>query len=280
MTTQANGRTDVSVVDTGTEQLLCHIDDGVSVVTFNRPQSRNALSDILTPALRTVMPELATRSDVGCIMLTGAGTAFCAGGDVKTFGGWSEEEQPPEDKIQLLRRRQWTLTGMIHELEKPVIAALPGPAAGAGFSIALSCDLRIAAERAFVTAGFGRIGLSGDYGGSWFLTQLIGTAKARELYYTSDRIGSEECLRLGIFNRVFPNDSFEADAIAFAKQIAGGPPIALRYMKENMNRAITQDLHTCMDMEADRLIRAAATTDFKEAVTAFVEKREPKFTGR
>ncbi len=196
-------------IDTGTEQLLCHIEDRVGVVTLNRPEVRNALSDTLTPALRSIIPELAVRPDVGCIMLTGAGTAFCAGGDVKTFGSWSKEEQTPEDKIQLLRLRQRTLTGMIYELEKPVVAALPGPAAGAGLSIALACDIRIAAARAFVTTGFGKIGLSGDYGGSWFLTQLVGTAKARELYYTSDRIDSEECERLGIFNRVFPDEAFE-----------------------------------------------------------------------
>jgi len=267
-------------VDTGTNQLLCHIEDGVGVVTFNRPESRNALSDILTPALRKIIPELAAKSEVGCLMLTGAGTAFCAGGDVKTFGSWTQEEQTPYEKIQLLRRRQRTLTGMIYELEKPVIAALPGPAAGAGLSIALSCDIRIAAERAFITTGFGKIGLPGDYGGSWFLTRLVGTAKARELYYTSDRIGAEECERLGIFNRVFPNNEFQAEALAFAKRIAAGPPIAIRYMKENLNRAVTQDLHTCLDMEADRLIRASGTEDFQEAVKAFVEKRQPVFRGR
>ena len=267
-------------LDTGTDQLLCHIEERVGVVTLNRPEVRNALSDTLTPALRSIIPELAIRPDVGCIMLTGAGTAFCAGGDVRTFGSLSREEQTPEDKIQLLRRRQRTLTGMIYELEKPVIAALPGPAAGAGLSIALACDIRVAAARAFVTTGFGKIGLSGDYGGSWFLTQLVGTAKARELYYTSERIDAAECERLGIFNRVFADEAFETEALAFAKRIAAGPPLALRYMKENLNRATTQDLHTCLDMEADRLIRASGTQDFQEAVRAFREKRPPVFTGR
>lgn len=270
---------DRQTIDTGTDQLLCHVEDGVGVVTLNRPEARNALSDVLTPALRAVLPELAARRDVGCIVLTGAGQAFCAGGDVKTFGAWSQEECTPDEKVQLLRRRQRTLTGMIFELETPVVAALPGPAAGAGLSIALACDLRVAAERAFVTTGFGKIGLPGDYGGSWFLTQLVGTAKARELYYTSERIGARECERLGIFNRVFPDEHFEADALAFARRIAAGPPIALRYMKENLNRATTQDLSTCLDMEADRLVRASASRDFQEAVRAFREKREPVFTG-
>lgn len=271
---------DRQAIDTGTDQLLCRLEDGVGVVTFNRPAVRNALSDVLTPALRAILPELATRPDVGCIMLTGAGAAFCAGGDVKTFGAWSQEEQTPDDKIQILRRRQRTLTGMLFELEKPVIAALPGPAAGAGLSIALACDLRVAAERAFITTGFGRIGLPGDYGGSWFLTQLVGTAKARELYYTSDRLDARECERLGIFNRVYPDEHFESEALALAARIAAGPPIALRYMKENLNRATTHDLYTCLDMEADRLVRAAASQDFREAVQAFREKRPPIFTGR
>lgn len=271
---------DRQTLDTGTDQLLCRVEDGVGVVTLNRPAARNALSDVLTPALRTILPELAVRRDVGCLILTGAGQAFCAGGDVKTFGAWSEEERTLDEKVQVLRRRQRTLTGMIFELETPVVAALPGPAAGAGLSIALACDLRVAAERAFVTTGFGRIGLPGDYGGSWFLTQLVGTAKARELYYTSERVGARECERLGIFNRVFRDETFEADALTFARRVAAGPPIALRYMKENLNRATTQDLYTCLDMEADRLVRASASRDFQEAVRAFGEKREPVFTGK
>ena len=267
-------------IDTGTDQLLCRIEDGVGVVTFNRPEARNALSDILTPALRRTIPELASMSEVGCILLTGAGNAFCAGGDVKSMNAGPPIEQTTEQKIATLRHKQATLTAMLYELEKPVIAALPGPAAGAGMSIALSCDIRIAAESAFITSAFRNIGLSGDYGGSWFLTQLVGTAKARELYYTAERVSAQECERLGIVNRVVPDDKLEEEAMALAKRIASGPPIAIRYMKENMNRAVTQDLRTCLDMEADRLVRVSQTEDFREAVKAFVEKRPPTFRGR
>ncbi len=267
-------------IDTGTDQLLCRIEDGVGVVTFNRPEARNALSDILTPALRRIIPELAAMSEVGCILLTGAGNAFCAGGDVKSMNAGPPLEQTTEQKIATLRQKQATLTAMIYELEKPVIAALPGPAAGAGMSIALSCDIRIAAESAFITSAFRNIGLSGDYGGSWFLTQLVGTAKARELYYTAERVSAHECERLGIVNRVVPDNKLHEEAMAVAKRIASGPPIAIRYMKENMNRAVTQDLRTCLDMEADRLIRVQQTEDFREAVKAFVEKRTPTFRGR
>ena len=274
-------------IDTGTDQLLCRIDDGVGVVTLNRPEARNALSDILTPALRRVIPELTAMSEVGCILLTGAGNAFCAGGDVKSMNAGPTEqtaeqttEQTTEQKITTLRYKQVTLTAMIYELEKPVIAALPGPAAGAGMSIALSCDIRIAAESAFISSAFRNIGLSGDYGGSWFLTQLVGTAKARELYYTAERVSAQECERLGIVNRVVPDDKLQEEAMTLAKRIASGPPIAIRYMKENMTRAVTQDLRTCLDMEADRLVRVTQTEDFREAVKAFVEKRPPTFRGR
>ena len=267
-------------VDTGTRQLLCHIEDGVGVVTLNRPEARNALSDSLTPALRRIMPELAAMPEVGCVLLTGAGQAFCAGGDVKSMNAGPPVEQTTEQKIATLRHKQATLTAMIYELEKPVIAALPGPAAGAGLSIALACDIRIAAERAFITTAFRNIGLSGDYGGSWFLTQLVGTAKARELYYTADRVSVRECERLGIVNRVVADDELHAEALALAKRIAAGPPIAIGYMKENLNRAVSQDLRTCLDMEADRLIRVQQTEDFREAVRAFVDKRPPTFRGR
>ncbi len=267
-------------IDTGTEQLLCRIEDGIGVVTLNRPEARNALSDILTPALRRMIPELAAMSEVGCILLTGAGRAFCAGGDVKSMNAGPQIEQTTEQKIATLRHGQATLTAMIYELEKPVIAALPGPAAGAGLSIALACDIRIAAERAFITTAFRNIGLSGDYGGSWFLTRLVGTAKARELYYTAERVGARECERLGIVNRVVADDELQAEALALAKRIASGPPIAIRYMKENLNRAVTQDLRSCLDMEADRLIRVQQTEDFREAVRAFVDKRPPTFRGR
>jgi enoyl-CoA hydratase/carnithine racemase len=270
-------------IDTGTDQLLCRIEDGVGVVTLNRPEARNALSDILTPALRRVIPELAAMSEVDCIVLTGAGNAFCAGGDVKSMNTAPTgqiAEQTTEQKISTLRHQQATLTAMIYELEKPVIAALPGPAAGAGMSIALSCDIRIAAESAFISSAFRNIGLSGDYGGSWFLTQLVGTAKARELYYTAERVSAQECERLGIVNRVVPDDKLQEEAMTLAKRIASGPPIAIRYMKENMNRAVTQDLRTCLDMEADRVVRVMQTEDFREAVKAFVEKRPPTFRGR
>ena len=269
-------------IDTGTNELLCYLDDGVATVTLNKPHKRNALGDVLTPALRTMLRTLEEDPRCGAIVITGAGTAFCAGGDVSGMGGGAtrtpDAPRPSlEDNIRRLVHKQETLTLRLHELAKPTIAALPGPAAGAGLSIALACDLRIMAESAFITTAFANIGLSGDYGGSWLLTQLVGPAVAKDLYMTARRVGADECLALRIANRVVPFDKLQQEAQALAAQIANGPRTALRYMKENLNRALTADFRTCLAMEADRLVRSAQHDDHREAVRAFMEKRAPKF---
>jgi enoyl-CoA hydratase/carnithine racemase len=168
----------------------------------------------------------------------------------------------------------------LFEHSKPTIAALPGVAAGAGFCIALACDMRIAAESAFITTAYRNIGFSGDYGGSWLLNQLVGPAKTKELFYTARRVQSDEALALGIFNQVVPDEDFLAETQALARHIASGPPIALGNMKENINASLGCDLRTSLDMEADRLMRCATTKDHKEAVAAFMAKRTPVFTGR
>jgi enoyl-CoA hydratase/carnithine racemase len=274
-------------IDTGTDELLCHLQDRVAVVTLNRPEQRNALSDNLTPALRAILLELETDTRVGCVMITGAGTAFCAGGDVSGMGSGGSRsnpvDRPPpslEDGVRALQHKQETLTIRLHQLAKPTLAALPGPAAGAGLSIALACDIRVASRSAFITTAFRNIGLSGDYGSSWLLTQLVGTARAKELFYTARRVPAEECERLGIVNQVFDDEEFRERSMELAREIADGPPIALRYMKENLNRALVADLKTCLDMEADRMVRCTRTEDHREAVSAFLAKRTPRFEGK
>ena len=265
-------------VDTGSEQLLCRIEQRVAVVTLNRPEARNALTMEMKQALVRTLPELGRNPDVGCVLLTGAGGGFCAGGDTK---GMQREGRPPfvEDRVRQLRWEH-TIPAMLHRMDKPTIAALPGPAAGAGFSLALACDIRIAAESAFVTPSYARLGLSGDYGGSWFLTRLVGTARARELFFTGDRLSARDCERLGLVNRVVPDAELEKEAWELARRIAAGPPIALRLMKDNLNRALTQELGACLDLEAERMVLGAQTEDYLEAVRAFAEKRPPVFRGR
>ena len=166
-------------------------------------------------------------------------------------------------------------------MPKPVIASLPGPAAGAGLSLALSADLRIMAEGTFITTAFARVGFSGDYGGSFFLSHLVGSGKAKELYYLSDRIPAEECLRLGIANQIAPAEELEAATMALAKRLAAGPSVALRYMKENFNRAaMGADVIECLDLEATHHVHTGLTQDHRDAAKAFVERREPVFNGR
>ncbi len=185
-----------------------------------------------------------------------------------------------EDKGQDHRRtiqKQGALA--LQRLPRPVVAAIPGAAAGAGMSIALACDIRLAAERAIIVPAFANIGASGDFGGSWFLTQLVGTAKAKELYFTSPRLSSAEARDLGIVNQVMANDGFDDAALAWCRSLADRAPIAMRYMKENLNRAVTSDVETALDAEAANMVLSMSTSDHREAAAAFVEKRTPNFTG-
>ena len=268
-------------IDTGTDQLLAEVKEGVAVITLNRPDARNALSDTLTPALRQQIAECAADPDVGALLITGAGTAFCAGGDVKSM-----DSRPPTavlsaaEKMDQLKQRQRTLTGALVAVRKPTVAALPGPAAGAGLAIALACDIRFAARSAFISTGYARVGLSGDYGIAWLLTRLVGTAKARELMFTADRVDGETCQRIGLVNRLIEDADLQAVAFDFTRTLAAGPAVALRNMKENLDIALTAPFLTALDGEAERLIETAQSADHREAVRAFVEKRQPNFTGR
>ena len=268
-----------TAIDTGTGLLLGELRDGVATLTLNRPEARNALSDELTPALRRMILRLGNDPSVGALVLTGAGTAFCAGGDVKGMAGdrgpGRRPDRTADEAVLELQQRQRSLTGVLVRLPVPTIAALPGPAAGAGLAIALACDIRFAAASAFVTTGYARIGLTGDYGINWLLTRLVGTARARELMFTADRVDAESCARIGLLNRVFPDESLRSETAAFAARIAAGPRQALTLMKRNLERALNSDFLPALDQEAELLVRAAGTEEHKEAVRAFIEKRHP-----
>jgi enoyl-CoA hydratase/carnithine racemase len=271
-----------TTIDTGTNELLCVIRDRVAVITLNRPEVRNALSDTLTPALRTMIRSCGWNPDVGALLITGAGTAFCAGGNVKGMGAHRDQkklEMSFDDRVADLQERQRLLTGALASVRKPTVAALPGPAVGAGLAIAMACDIRIAAESAFVSTGYLRVGLSGDYGIAWLLTRLVGTARARELMFTSDKVDAARCAAIGLVNRVVPDAKLQDEAFALAKSMAEGPAMALRYMKDNLDEAQLFDFATARDQEAERLIRTTMTADHREAVQAFIEKRKPVFKG-
>jgi 2-(1,2-epoxy-1,2-dihydrophenyl)acetyl-CoA isomerase len=273
--------------NSGTDDLTVQFEDGIVTLTMNRPERRNALSAAMLTAMAEMLDRCERDSRVACVVLTGNGGAFCAGGDVKgmadgTGGGSTAAAGADLDsRIHAQRISQRATAGKLYKMPKPTIAAIPGPAAGAGLSLALACDLRIAAETAVMTTAFAKVGFSGDYGGTYFLSQLVGSAKARELYYLSDRIDMREALRLGLVNWVVPADQLVAKTQEVAHRLAKGPRVAYRYMKENLNRAVSgADVDDCLDLEATHHVHTGFTEDHKEAAKAFVEKREPAFKGR
>jgi 2-(1,2-epoxy-1,2-dihydrophenyl)acetyl-CoA isomerase len=269
--------------DTGTTDLLASLDDGVLTLTLNRPEARNAMSGAMTAALAAQLAAAEFSRDVKCIVLTGAGKGFCAGGDVKGMaasGDGTVGDNTIDGAIHRQRVNQRATAGKLFKMPKPTLAALPGAAAGAGLSLALACDLRIMAGNAILTTAFARVGFSGDYGGTYFLTQLVGSAKARELYYLSDRVSADEALRLGLANWVCEPEDLAAKTREIALRLAHGPTVAYRYMKENLNRAMAGDVDDCLDLEATHHVHCGQTQDHREATKAFVEKREPVFVGR
>ena len=272
------------IFDTGTDDISTEVTDGVMRITLNRPERRNAMSNDMLRGLVASLGDAEVAADVGAVVLTGAGGAFCAGGDVKGMaeaGGEGGDSAVQYDaRVHLQRRDQRDTAGKLYELPKPTIAALPGPAAGAGLSIALSCDLRYASPNAIITTAFARVGFSGDYGGTYFMSRLIGTAKARELYFLSEKVDMDEAEQLGLINGIFPEESLQDEVMTIARRLAQAPTVAYRYMKENLNRAVHGEMGECLDMEAAHHIHCGTTRDHKEAAQAFVDKREPNFQGR
>ena len=271
-------------VDTGTQDLLADLQDGVLTLTLNRPEARNAMSGDMTAALSTQLAEAELNTDVRCVVLTGAGKGFCAGGDVKGMaasGDGTVGNNTIDAAIHRQRVNQRATAGRLYNMPKPTIAALPGAAAGAGLSLALACDMRVMASNAIMTTAFARVGFSGDYGGTFFMSQLIGTAKARQLYFLSERLSAEQALDLGLTNWVCEADELATKTREIADQLAAGPAVAFRYMKENFARAMSSgDVNDCLDLEATHHVHCGQTEDHRNATKAFVEKREPVFNGR
>ena len=268
------------------EELIETFSDGVATLTMNRPQARNAMSGPMMAAMTEALPRLAADKAVRCVVLTGAGGAFCAGGDVK---GFASEAKPgdakPSGGFDLEGRAQGLRAGMelsrlLHEMPKPTLAAIPGPAAGAGFSLALACDMRIALDTAKLTTAFSKVGLSGDYGGSFFLPYIVGQAKARELYFSAPVLSGEQAADIGLVNQSASASDYEQLVAETASQLASLPTVAVGYMKKNLNAAYGGNLSDTFDREALHMVRCFMTEDHKGAAVAFVEKRAPEFTGR
>jgi 2-(1,2-epoxy-1,2-dihydrophenyl)acetyl-CoA isomerase len=263
-----------------TEELLYRLNNRVALITLNRPERLNAMTKGMMQTLVALLAECAIDDAIGCVVLTGAGRAFCAGGDVQVQAATAARgsTETPEHRTDALRASM-EASRLLHEMPKPTIAMLNGVAAGAGMSLALACDLRVAGRSARMTTAFAKVGLSGDYGGTWFLTQLVGTARARELYFTSDVLDANRIEALGLANRVVADEELEQEALTLAERLANGPSVALRYMKRNLNVAEHGDLAAGLDSEAFGMLRCRASEDHKEASRAFVEKRLPVFKG-
>ncbi len=264
-----------------TTDLLETTEGGIATLTMNRPEARNALSRDMMLALADAMPRLANDPAVRLVVLTGAGKAFCSGGDVKGFArnaAGAPAIASFDSKVTDLRLRM-EVVRWLHEMPKPTLAVIPGPAAGAGLSLALACDMRISADDAKLTTAFAKIGLSGDFGGSYFLNHLVGAARAREMYFTGQVLRGDEAQRIGLVNRAVPAADLPAAAAAWAAELAALPTVAIGYMKRNLNTGLRGSLSDVLDAEAVHMIRTFETDDHKGAAAAFVEKRAPQFSG-
>ena len=272
-------------LDTGTRQLLSHIHGNIGIITLNRPESKNALSDELTPALRSQISNLNIDDRVNALIITGSGDAFCAGGDVKSMNAstsnkesWTTESSE-EEVLKNLQNKQMTLTHALYNFSKPTIAALPGAAAGAGLSIALTCDFRYVNENAFAIAGYGRIALTGDYGMSWLLPKIVGLSKAKDMMLSNSKISAKEGLNIGLFDKVIKGDELLKSSLEYANILSTFSPLALKAMKNNIQSSTEISLEESLNQEAIELIKASKSNDHKEGIRAFVEKRKPIFTG-
>jgi 2-(1,2-epoxy-1,2-dihydrophenyl)acetyl-CoA isomerase len=259
-------------------ELLETVTDRVATLTLNRPDRLNALSTPMLDGLLEALPRLGADPNVAVVVLTGAGRGFCAGGDVKSMAEGSSQLEL-DDAVQRLRGRM-EVSRLLHEIPKPTIAMINGPAAGAGLAMALACDLRVAAESARLITAFAKVGFSGDFGGSYFLSRLVGTGKARELYYLGEPLDAAAALALGVVNTVVPDFELLDATTALARRLAGGPGIALGLMKKNFNAAESGTLSELLDLEALHQVSTARTEDHQEAARAFVDKRSPVFKGR
>ena len=259
--------------------LTVETDGGVAVITLNRPDVLNAFNDDLGLGLVDAVKKAADDDGVRCIVITGAGRAFSSGEDLGALAKGYEAGDVP-DLGQTLVRRYNPLIRAVRAAPKPVVAAVNGVAAGAGASLALACDFRIASEHAKLVLAFIKVGLIPDSGGLWFLTKMVGVAKAFELGATGDPVGAEEALRLGLVTKVVPADDFDKEWRAFAAELAAGPTRAYAITKRLVNDALDRSLDEQLDAEVGAQTEAGRTADHLEGVQAFLAKRRPDFTGR
>jgi 2-(1,2-epoxy-1,2-dihydrophenyl)acetyl-CoA isomerase len=256
------------------EAIIYQRTDRVGTITLNRPDALNSTTDKMYRELSSLFSDISEDPQVGCVVLTGAGRGFCGGADVKAMN-------PDMKLLDRRKRHRWILRDVLEPLlrmEKPVIAAVNGPAAGAGFNIALACDFIVASDKAFFTQVFKRLALVPDLGGMYLLTRVIGLNRAKELCFTARRVSAQEGLEMGFVNHVFPHDTLLDEAMKIAVDIASGPPTALAMIKTLLNKSSTSTLDQMLEFESFAQTVAYTTPEHREGVSAFREKRQPDFS--
>lgn len=259
-------------------ELVFEVSQGIATITLNRPDKRNAFNTPMLRAWTAALEESQARDDVRVIVLTGAGQAFCSGGDV---GGMKDRaEDTALDRKNSLTDRVHRIPLTMLAMDKPVLVAVNGVATGAGMDMALMGDIRIAAASARFAESYVKIGIVPGDGGAWFLPRIVGMSRALELLWTGRFVDAQEALRLGIVSDVVPDESLMDHTLALAQRIAAGPPVAIRMIKRAARQAQTMDLASHLDQISSHMAVVYATDDHKEAVAAFLEKRTPVFTGK
>ncbi len=257
--------------------ILTEVRDRVATLTLNRPDKLNALSPELVSSSIAALKEWSRDPQIGAIVVTGAGRAFCAGGDVSAMG--KTDDSTLEQRVDRLRESQ-EFSWLLYNLPKVTIAAVNGAAVGAGLGVALACDLRIASSAAKFGTAYAKVGFGGDFGTTWLLTHYAGAPKAKELFFLSENIDAAEAHRIGLVNRVVEPEKLLIEVAEMANRISHGALTSFRYMKANVNFASSVDFRTLLDREAETHTRCGMTDDHREGVRAFMEKRAAQFTGR
>lgn len=257
--------------------IFTYVEDGVMVITLNRPEKKNAFNDEMIDLWVDALEEAQQNEDVHVVVLTGAGDAFCSGGDV---GNMKTGKPTPLDNKNRLWKNIHRVPKTLRSMDKPVIAAINGVAVGAGLDMALMADMRTMADTARVSEGYVKVGLVPGDGGAYYLPRLVGEAKAYELLWTGRFIDSEEALRLGLVNQVYPQEVFMEETLKLAKIISNGPQIAIRMMKRAVRQSLNMDLEQSLDLISSHMAIVKETEDHKEGVAAFLEKRKPNFKGK
>lgn len=262
------------------DTLLFRVESGLAWITLNRPEARNAINDAMREALLDALARVSADTAIRAAVLTGAGEGFCPGADL--WGGRRESATAPHAGTTraLMKQNSQRLIRAVLDLEKPIVAAVNGVAAGMGVHLALACDLVVMAAEACLIEVFARRGIAIDSGGAFLLSRLVGLLKAKELVLLADDVSADEALRIGLCNKVVPRAELEAAARAWGERLARGPTVALGMSKRLLERAYESGLESCLEEEALAQTLVAQTDDMQEGVRAFAERRKPDFKGR